>query len=87
MWTIRASIDYFFNVLTYLIVARAISTWIFTNPYNNISRILYQLTEPIIAPFRSLLSRIGLGGSHIDFSPLAALWGLMFIKSILLSLI
>ncbi|MBB6216975.1 YggT family protein [Anaerosolibacter carboniphilus] len=87
MWTIRASIDYFFNILTYLIVARAISTWIFTNPYNNISKLLYQITEPIIAPFRSLLTRIGLGGRHIDFSPLVAIWGLMFIKILILSFI
>ncbi|WP_068556023.1 YggT family protein [Thermotalea metallivorans] len=87
MWTMKASINYFFNLLNYLIIARIVLSWIFPNPYGSISRILYQLTEPILAPFRNLLSRFGLGGGYVDFSPILAVWALMLLKIFILSLL
>ncbi len=82
MWMIKQSINYFFDVLEFLIIARIILSWIQTSPYGTISRLLYQLTEPLLAPFRNLLFRFGIGGS-IDFSPILAVFALNILKTIL----
>lgn len=82
MWMIKQSINYFFDVLEFLIIARIILSWIQTSSYGTISRLLYQLTEPLLAPFRNLLFRFGIGGS-IDFSPILAVFALNILKTIL----
>jgi YggT family protein len=44
-----------FQVLIYLIIARCILSFIRHNPYNPIIKFIYDVTEPIMAPFRRLL--------------------------------
>lgn len=86
MWMIAQSIDYFFKVLYFLIMARILLSWINPNPYGTISRMLYQLTEPLMAPARNLLYRLGLGGT-IDFSPILTIFILDMIRSVILGLL
>ncbi|WZL74768.1 YggT family protein [Clostridiaceae bacterium 35-E11] len=87
MWIIRESVDYFFKVLDFLIIARIILSWINPNPNSNLTRLLYQLTEPILAPFRNLLFKFGLGGGMVDFSPILAVFALNIIRTFVLTLI
>lgn len=87
MWIIRESVDYFFRVLDFLIIARIILSWVNPNPNGNLTRLLYQLTEPILAPFRNLLFKFGLGGGMIDFSPILAVFALNIIRTFVLTLI
>jgi YggT family protein len=59
------------QVLTFAIFARAILSWFSmgmdtTNP---IVAVLYQITEPVLAPLRTIIPRIGM----IDISPLVAM--------------
>jgi YggT family protein len=67
------ALGYFVYILDILIFIRCILSWIpnmFTNP---LGRLVYRLTEPILAPIRKLLfgSPIG-GGMGLDFSPVIA---------------
>ena len=62
-------VSLFINILTFAIVARALFSWFspgFTNP---IARFLFEITEPVLAPIRRVLPRMGM----FDFSPIVAL--------------
>ena len=66
---LRRFIDILCQVLTIAIFARAIVSWFPTNPSNRLVAILYQLTEPILAPLRRIIPRVGL----IDITPMIAI--------------
>lgn len=83
MWILRESIYQFFRIIDFLILARIIMSWINHNPNSTIPRIIYQITEPILVPFRNFLGRFGLSGP-IDFSPFLAVIALNIIKSIII---
>ena len=55
-------------VLTLAILARAIISWFSPSPTNMLAIILYQVTEPFLAPLRRIIPRVGM----FDFAPLAA---------------
>ncbi len=52
-----------------LILARIIFSWVQVDRYNPVVNMIYQLTEPVLAPIRNLLPAMG----TFDFSPLVAL--------------
>ena len=56
-------------VLTGLIFFRAILSWFPIDPRNPLVTLLYEVTEPILAPMRNVIPRIGM----IDISPLVAI--------------
>lgn len=61
------------NVIELLIFIRVVLSW-FRVQDSSLIRILYQLTEPILAPLRTLQERVMAGrGSIFDFSPVIAL--------------
>ncbi|HHW66822.1 YggT family protein [Defluviitalea raffinosedens] len=78
----------FFNLLDMLIFIRVLLSWFPFSHGNPIVALIYQLTEPILGPVRSLIQRSVLGGRGmmIDFSPIIALLLLEFAKNILIYL-
>ncbi|MEA1974241.1 MAG: YggT family protein [Bacillota bacterium] len=76
---------YFFQVINFLIFARVVLSWVARGRRNQIIDLVYQLTEPILSPFRQLQEKIGIGGM-LDFSPIMALLTLSFILNFLLGL-
>ncbi|MEW9123058.1 MAG: YggT family protein [Thermotaleaceae bacterium] len=87
MWQLRQSVDYFFQVMNYLIIARIIMSWIRINPYGTVGRILIQITEPILGPFRNLSMRFGIGGGYIDFSPILAVFALNILRTVIMNML
>ena len=63
-----------FYVMYGMLFARIILSWFTMGRSNRLMDLLYMLTEPILAPIRSLLQRSPLGGPGmiIDFSPIIA---------------
>lgn len=57
------------NVLYVALIARAILSWLNVSPSNPLVAMLYQVTEPILAPIRRVLPTVGM----IDFSPMVAI--------------
>jgi YggT family protein len=51
------------------IFIRVLLSWFPIDPSNPIIRVLYEVTDPVLAPFRRVIPRIGM----FDLSPLAAL--------------
>jgi len=76
---------YFFEVINFLIFARVVISWVAKGRRNQIIDLVYQLTEPILAPFRTLQHKIGIGGM-LDFSPIMALLTMNLIVSFLMGL-
>lgn len=83
------AISTFFQVIVYLILARAIMSWFVRSSYGTAYKIymaIIQITEPILDPCRKLLHRFGMNGT-IDFSPILAIIGLQIISSVLIKLL
>ncbi len=72
-----------FQVLIYLIIGRCILSFIRHDPYNPIIKFVYDVTEPVMAPFRRLLPM----GYGIDFSPLLAVFALGLVNKLIIQLI
>lgn len=87
MWVLAQAVNYFFKVLDFLIIVRMILSFINTDPYGRLYRVVYQLTEPVLAPCRALLFKFGLGRGMIDFSPILAVFLLDTIKYFIITLI
>lgn len=67
-WTIRL-----LSLLQWLLVFRALASWFPQIQSSRIGELLYTITEPMVAPCRTLLSRIrSLSTMPIDFSTLLA---------------
>ena len=72
----------------YILIAAAVMSWLVAfgvvNPRNQIVRIvgefLYQVTEPLLRPIRSLLPNLG----GIDVSPVILILIIVFIQSVLI---
>src|SRR5215510_4794447 len=54
----------------WILIARAIISWVSPDPFNPIVRFLYRVTEPVLRPVRNALPLQGLG---LDLSPMIVL--------------
>ena len=78
----------FYEILSFAILLRCILSWLPLNRNNFFVRIVYSLTEPILAPVRRLIDKSPLGGGMmIDFSPVIAYFLLYFVYVILIRII
>lgn len=75
-------LDFGFTILYWLILIRAIISWVNPDPYNPIVQFLYKTTEPILYPIRKILP-LGLRFG-IDISPIIAFFLIMFLRSFLI---
>ena len=72
-------LDLLFTILGFAIIARALLSWIQIDPYNPIIQLLYQITEPILAPLRRYIPPIG---GMMDITPIVALIILQILQAI-----
>lgn len=70
------------TIYMWLIIARALLTWVNPDPYNPIVRFLYNVTEPVLGWVRSRLPVV-FGG--LDLSPLVVLLGIVFLQRFLVA--
>jgi YggT family protein len=82
--TLAEVIGLVFQIYIFIVIGRAIISWVNPDPYNPIVRFLYNATEPVLSRMRRFLP---LQFSGIDFSPIALLLGLSLLRRILLGLI
>lgn len=75
-------LDAVLTVIYWLIIIRALISWVNPDPYNLIVQFLYKTTEPILYPIRKLLPLDFKFG--IDISPIIAFLVIMFLKSFLI---
>jgi YggT family protein len=63
----------------WIIIIRALISWVNPDPYNPIVRFLYQITEPVLYPIRRRLPFMG----GIDLSPIVVLLIIVFLQAFL----
>ncbi len=68
------------TIYVYIVIARAIISWVNPDPYNPIVRFLHSATDPVLYRIRRLLP-LNFGG--IDLSPLVLLFGLFALQRFL----
>ena len=72
--------DIILTVYMWIIIARALISWVNPDPYNKIVIFLYRVTEPVLRPVRRIIPRHSL---PIDFAPLIVLLIIIFLQSFL----
>jgi len=68
------------NLYMWVIIIRALISWVSPNPYNPIVRFLYSITEPLLWRIRRYLPVVFSG---IDLSPVVAILGIIFLREFL----
>lgn len=71
-------LDIGLSLYMYIVIARAIISWVNPDPYNPIVRFLNSVTEPVLYRIRRRLP--ALFGS-MDFSPVVVILAIIFIQS------
>jgi len=67
------------RVLAVIIFVRAILSWFAISPYSPIVVFLDRITEPILAPLRRIIPRLGM----VDITPMVAIIILFLIASLI----
>jgi len=67
------------NILSFAIFLRAILSWFPIGPNNSLVVVLFQVTEPFIAPLRRVIPSLGM----MDITPLVAMVLLQIVASTL----
>ncbi|NLW92232.1 MAG: YggT family protein [Syntrophomonadaceae bacterium] len=65
------------EVLKWLVIARCILSFVRHDPYQPVIKFIYDITEPVMAPFRRLLPAAG----GMDFSPIVLFFAIQILQS------
>lgn len=68
------------TVYLWIIIARALLSWVNPDPFNPIVRFLDRVTEPVLRPIRHRLPTLAMG---LDLSPLVVILGIYVLQSFL----
>ncbi len=71
-------LNYTLTFYMWIVVARAVLSWVNPDPYNPIVRFIHNVTEPVLYRIRSKLP-VNFGG--IDFSPIIVILGVVFLQN------
>ena len=72
-----------FRLIDFLILARIFISWVPININYKLKQFIYNLTEPLLKPFRNIIPITSFG---VDFSPILAFICLEVLQNILLNL-
>jgi len=84
MFVLTATAQVLGLVLTfymYIVIARALISWVNPDPRNPIVRFLYNATEPLLYRVRRVIPFMG----GIDFSPLIVIFAIYFLQGFLVA--
>ena len=78
MHALAVLVDIVLTVFYWLILFRAIISWVSPDPFNPIVQFVHRMTEPVLEPLRRLLPPM-----PVDISPVLAFLGIIFLRSFL----
>ncbi len=79
MVAVAKMIDIILSLYMWIIIGRAIISWVNADPHNPIVRFLISATEPVLYPVRRRLPMLG----GIDFSPILVILAIIFVQTFL----
>ncbi len=65
------------TLFMYIIIARAVLSWVSPDPYNPIVRFIHNITEPVLSRVRRAIP-MAVGG--VDLTPIAVILAIFFIQ-------
>ena len=77
---VASILDFLLTAYMWVIIGRAVISWVNADPYNPIVRFLYEITEPLLGRIRRYLP-VSMGS--MDFSPVILIVIIMFLQSFL----
>jgi YggT family protein len=75
-------LDMALTIYMWVIIARALLSWVNPDPYNPIVRFLYNITEPVLGYIRR---RVPLIFGGLDLSPILVLLAIVFLQRFLIA--
>ena len=72
-------LNFVLSAYIWVIIGRAVISWVNADPYNPIVRFLIQITEPVLSRIRKVLPPMG----GLDLSPMLLILAVIFIQSFL----
>ncbi len=82
LYALARILDVVLTLYMWILIARAILSWVNPDPYNPIVRTLYALTEPVLSWLRR---RFPLLAGSIDFSPMVVILVILFLQYFLVA--
>jgi YggT family protein len=79
--TLAEIVDYVLLIYMWIIIVRALLTWVNPDPYNPIVRFIHRVTEPVLRPIRYRLPTHQIG---LDLSPMVAVLVIHFVGRVFL---
>ena len=70
-------LDIILTTFKWIVIIRALISWVNPDPYNPIVQFLVRVTEPVLKPVRKLMPPWKTGG--IDFSPFVVILVIIFL--------
>ena len=80
MMAIAQLVEFLLMAYMWIVIGRAVISWVNADPTNPIVRFLYEVTEPLLRRIRRLLP-VSMG--NIDFSPMILILAIMFLQNFL----
>lgn len=80
LYALAVVIDYALTFYLWIVVARAVLSWVSPDPYNPIVRFIHNITEPLLFQIRRRLP-MTFGG--IDLSPIVVFMAIIFLQKFL----
>jgi YggT family protein len=74
-------LDIGLTIYFWILIIRALISWVNPDPYNPIVRFLYQATEPVLGRIRRVLPVMG----GLDLSPIIAILAIIFIQKFVIA--
>lgn len=78
LMAVAGIVDFLLTAYMWVIIGRAVISWVNADPYNPIVRFLYEVTEPLLGRIRRILP-VSMGS--IDFSPIVLIIIIIFLQS------
>ena len=75
---VAAILGYVLNIYMWVVIARAVLSWVSPDPYNPIVRFIHTVTEPVLSQVRRRLPVV-FGG--IDLSPIVVFLAILFLEN------
>ena len=70
-------LDIVLTIFMWVVIARAVLSWVSPDPYNPIVRFIHKITEPVLYQVRR---RIPVSFGGIDFSPIIVFLAIIFLQ-------
>jgi len=83
LYSLIQVVNIIFEVLIWLIIIRCFLSFIPHNPYQPLIKFIYEVTEPVMAPFRRIIPAAG----GIDFSPIVVVLAVSLLQRIMIRLL